>query len=81
LLIAKPRLKALDPVDLRACDVGRAERIDDDGDALARELVVRRPGGPRSNPSAYWKPEQTAALDGDAQDLGLARGLVGHQVP
>src|SRR4029079_12437229 len=34
------RLQAFDPVDLGACDVRRAEGVDDDGDALARELVV-----------------------------------------
>src|ERR1051325_8127689 len=36
----EPRLQALDPVDLRAGDVRSAERIDDDGDALARKLVI-----------------------------------------
>src|SRR4029453_10703389 len=34
------RLQALDPVDLGAGQVGRAERVDHDGHAVADELVV-----------------------------------------
>src|SRR3954447_4112653 len=36
----EPCLEALDPVDLGAGEVGRAERIDDDVDAVDGELVV-----------------------------------------
>src|SRR3954447_19182032 len=34
------RLQAFDPVDLRAYDLDRSERVDDDGDSLDLELVV-----------------------------------------
>ena len=54
----EPGLQALDPVDLGAGQVGRAERVDDDRDAVSWRARGRRPAAPRSKPSAYWKPEQ-----------------------
>src|SRR5213076_1299956 len=60
------RLQALDPVDLGAGQIRRAVRIDDDRDALARELVVALL---RSAIEAERVLEAgaPAALDGDAQ--------------
>ena len=79
LLIAKPGLEALDPVDLGAGQVGSAERVDDDGDAVALELVVALLGAP-VEAERVLEARAAAALDGDAQDRGLALGLLGHQV-
>src|SRR5213080_215134 len=58
-------LQAFDPIDLGAGQVGRAERIDDNGDALARELVVALL---RSAVEAerVLEARAPAALDGDA---------------
>src|SRR5213082_4050832 len=58
-------LQALDPVDLGAGQVGRAERIDDDRDALARELVVALLRSAVES-ERVLEARAPAALDGDA---------------
>src|SRR5205823_2605453 len=63
------RLEALDPIDLGAGQVGRAERIDDDRHALARKLVVALLRA-AVEAERVLEPGAAAALDGDAQDLG-----------
>src|SRR5215470_5577120 len=64
------RLEALDPVDLGAGQVGRAERVDHDGHAVADELVVALLR-PAVEPERVLEPRAAASLDGDAQDRGL----------
>src|SRR4051794_509031 len=71
-------LQALEEVDRRALEVRRAERVDDDSDPVKLELVV-------AGLSAAVEAERVleaaaaAALDGDAEHLGLAGRLFRHQ--
>src|SRR5215208_258062 len=74
------RLETLDPVDLGAGEVGRAERVDDHGDAVALELAVAFLGA-TIEPKRVLEPRAATALNGDPQDRGLALGLLGHQIP
>ena len=78
LSILKPGLlQRLEEVDRRALQVRRAERVDDDLDAVELELVVALLGA-AVEPERVLEPAATAALDRDAQHLGLARGLLRH---
>src|SRR6266516_6399203 len=72
-------LEPFDPVDLGPGRVGSAERVDDDRDAVADQLAVALLGA-AVEAERVLETGAPAALDGDAQDLGLAFGLVGHQV-
>src|SRR5919204_5222598 len=72
-------LKAVDPVDLGAGQVRGAERVDDDRDAFADELVVALLRA-AIEAERVLEAGAAAALNGDAEDRGLARGLLGHQV-
>src|SRR6476469_4399460 len=69
------RLEPVEPVDLGAGDVGRAERVDDDADALAGDFVVALL---RAAVEAERGLEAgaAAALNREAEHLGLARRLL-----
>src|SRR5262249_14551740 len=71
-------LQALDPVDLGAGQVGRAERVDDHRHAVARELVVPVLGA-AVEAERVLEAGAAAALNRDAEHLRLAGGLLGHQ--
>src|SRR5438046_9978251 len=73
------RLQALDPVDLGAGEVGGAERVDHDGDAVALELVVALLRA-AVEAERVLEARAATALDRDPQDRGLALGLLGHQI-
>src|SRR5581483_6902190 len=64
-------------VDLRAHEIRRAERIDDDGDALALERVVALLGA-AVEAEAVLEARAAAALDRDAQHRDVLLG--GHEV-
>ena len=64
---------------LGALEVRRAERVDDDPDAVASSSWSPS-WAPRSKPSAYSKPGAAAALDRDAQHLGVAGRLLGLEL-
>src|SRR5436305_12665472 len=76
----EPGLQALDPVDLGAREIRRAERIDDDIDAVHVQLVVTLLRTP-VEAERVLEARAPAALDGDAQNGRLARGLLGHKRP
>src|SRR5919204_1585815 len=71
-------LQALDPVDLGAGEVGRAERVDYDRHAVAVELVVAFLRA-AVEAERVLEAGAAAALDGDPQDRGLAVRLLRHQ--
>src|SRR6266850_1725038 len=71
-------LEAFQEVDRRALQVRRAERVDDDPDAVELELVVTLLRGP-VEAERVLEAAAAAALDRDAKHLGLARRLLGHQ--
>ena len=59
LLIANPApMKSVDEVDLGALEVRGAEGVDRRRGRRAYSISLSPSCGPRSNPSAYWKPEQ-----------------------
>src|SRR5512133_1242021 len=71
-------LEALDPIDLRACQVRRAERVDYDVDAVHVELVVAL-GRPAVEAERVLEAGAAATLNGDPQNCRLALRLLGHQ--
>src|SRR5215210_1534791 len=71
-------LEAVDEVDLGALEIGGAERIDDDADAVRLELVVTLHRA-AIEAERVLEAGAPAALDGDAQHRGLAFRLLGHQ--
>ncbi len=71
-------LKALEKVDRGALQVRRAERVDDDLDAVELQLVVARLGGP-IEAERVLEATATAALDRDPEHLGLTGRLLRHQ--
>src|SRR6476646_710172 len=71
-------LDRLQEVDLGAAKVGRAERVDDDRDALRLDLGVAVLGA-AVEAQRVLEAGAAAALDGNAQHAGLALGLLGHQ--
>src|SRR5215468_10162539 len=75
----KAGLEALDPVDLGACQVRRAERVDDDVNTVDVQLIVAL-GRPAVEAECVLEAGAAAALNGDAQDRSLAFGLLGHQL-
>src|SRR5689334_16140162 len=67
-------LERVDEVDRRALQVRRAERVDDDGDAVeVVRLVALLDAG--VEPERVLETGAPTALDRDAQDRGLALGL------
>src|SRR5205814_8812355 len=72
-------LKALHPIDLRACQVRRAERVDHDVDAVHVELVVALGRSP-IEAERVLEAGAAAALNGDPQNRRLALRLLGHQL-
>src|SRR4051812_11619444 len=73
-------LEALEPVDLGADDVRRAERVDDDADAVALDLVVALLRA-AVEAERVLEAGAAAALYREAQHLGLAGRLLGLEVP
>src|SRR3954449_2138064 len=71
-------LEALQEVDRRALQVRRAERVDHDRDSVELELVVTLLR-PAVEAECVLEAAATAALDRDAEHLGLTGGLLGHQ--
>ena len=71
-------LERLQEIDRRALQIRDAERIDDDLDAVELELVVARLGTAVET-QRVLEPAAPAALDRDAEHLGLAGRLACHQ--
>ena len=71
----------VDEVDLRAGQIGSAERIDDDPDTVHLDLVVTVLGASVET-ERVLEPRAAAALNGDAKDLRLADARrLGEPVP
>ena len=70
---------AVEEVDRRALEVRRAERVDDDRDAVRLELVVALAGA-AVEAERVLEAGAAAALDRDAEDVGLAVRLLGQQL-
>ena len=66
-------LKALHPIDLRACQVRRAERVDHDVDAVHVELVVALGRSP-IEAERVLEAGAAAALNGDPQNPASPSG-------
>src|SRR5262245_34341092 len=75
----EPALEALDEVDLRALQVRSAERVDDNRDAERVDLVVALLGA-GIEAERVLEARAASALNRDAQDIGLAGRLLGHQL-
>src|SRR5262245_46221484 len=75
----EPALETLDEVDLRALQVRSAEGVDDDGNAERVELMIAllRTG---VETERVLEARAAAALNRDAQHLGLAGRLLRHQL-
>src|SRR5205823_3493708 len=73
------RLDRVDPVDLGALQVGGAERVDDDLDAVELELVVAFLRA-AVEAEAVLEAGAAAALDRHAEHGRFALGLVGHEL-
>src|SRR5262249_41900070 len=75
----EPGLEAVDPVDLGAREVRGRERVDDDRDPVRLDLAVALLGA-AVEAERVLEAGAAAALDGETQDLGLARGLLGLEL-
>src|SRR5688500_19355720 len=72
-------LDAVDEVDRRAREIRSAELVDDDLHAVLLELEVTLLDAP-VEAEPVLEAGAPAALDRDAQHLGLARRLLGHKL-
>jgi hypothetical protein len=75
----EPTLEAVEEIDLRSLQIGRAEGVDHDRHAERIDLVVALLGS-RIEPQRVLEARATTALDRDAEDRGLAFRLLGHQL-
>src|SRR5215203_841644 len=72
-------LEPFDEVDLRALQIRRAERVDDDGDPERVDpMVAFLLAGVEAE--RVLEAQATAALNRDAEHFRLAGGLLGHQL-
>src|SRR5262245_30570871 len=72
-------LDRIQEVDGRALQVRSGERVDDDRNALERELEVAL-GGAGVEAEAVLEPRASTTLDRDAQDERVGVGLLRHEL-
>src|SRR6266540_3567661 len=75
----KATLEAFDEIDLGPHQIGRAERVHDDRDAVRVDLLIALLRG-RVEAERILEARAAAALHRDAKNPRVARGLLGHQV-
>ena len=72
-------LQAVEEVDAGTLEIRRAERVDDDPDAVCLELVVALLGT-AIEAERVLEARAAPALDGDAKNVGVAGRLVGLEL-